>query len=375
MYPKPYKRGKVYYFKTTVNGRRVQINTEKRSLREAQNFVKRYIDGEEQGHTSLSLSDYIQPFLSYETSPRVKRFKIENRSIGKYNVDRQINLLKKYILTDKIAQIKLINITPGNCIDFRERLFNRVKSNARETIDGKFPMTNTANKAFAAFKVILSEAKTRGDIPINPAQGIGPIHYDKTEVKILSKQEIGELFSDPSNFPSLLAYQVFRMTAWTGMRMSEVLALHWEQLDGRYLNIDRAWKNKHELGSPKSGKSRIIPLPMSCLDNLPEPEHKLIFCHSDGSKLGETWWRKNWGAVNKGTTPHSLRHALNSNLLISGAQIQFIQAYLGWSLSNLNNAQVFYTHINPADLVQLAERIDSLYSTEGVVFKKTKKSS
>jgi integrase len=180
------------------------------------------------------------------------------------------------------------------------------------------------------------------------------------------------------------------MAAFTGMRCSEVLALHWEQLNGDILTIDRAWKSRSELGTPKSGKTRTIPLAPSVLYHLPERDHKLIFCHADGSRLGETWWRKNWNSIvcrereKDGTityitmadekiTPHSLRHSLNSNLITAGVPLQFIQEYLGWSRTGLAAAQQEYTHITPDDLRVVSAAVDRLYASEGVVLPFTHK--
>ena len=70
------------------------------------------------------------------------------------------------------------------------------------------------------------------------------------------------------------------------------------------LTIDRAWKNRHVLGSTKTNKARVIPLAPSVLEHLPPRGDGLIFCYASGKRLQETWWRKNWYKIEIGKDKH-----------------------------------------------------------------------
>ncbi len=288
MYPKPFKRPdrKNYYFFYTFKGKRKLKNTQQKKLSDAQKFIREFIDRLHVG-SHLTFQQYATPYTSWETSPKVKRMISEGKQLGTSYLEIQAYYFKEHIFPDEISRKPIRDITPGDVIDFRTRIFSKL-----------IEKPNTANKVFVTFKMVLSEASLRGDIPTNPGVGIGNIIYKKQEKKILSQDEIKNLFAVPWGIEKkLIAYQVFRFAAWTGMRKSEVLALHWEQLDGDILTIDKAWKTRTTLGPPKSGKSRTIPLAPSVLENLPEKKHDLIFCYPDGTRLYETWWRKNWNDI------------------------------------------------------------------------------
>ncbi len=350
MYPKPLKLEgrKTYYFFYSDNGRRRKKNTGCTNKGRAQTFIKEFIDARSSG-INKTLRQYAQPFLSWETSPRVKRLISEGKTCGELYARDVGSRIEDYILTDPIADKMMRDITTGDVIDFRTRLFAKLP-------DKK----NTANKTLQTLKIVLGEAALRQDIPSNPASGVGKINYTTERREILTAQEIADLFAVP--WKNQLAYQVFRFAAFTGMRRSEILALHWEQIQDGFCTVDRAWKDRQTIGTTKTGETRVIPLAQSVLDNLPERTHDLVF-HIKGNRLGETWWRKNWQNVSD-TKPHALRHALNSHLLSAGITPQFIQAYLGWSQSSLTRVQQGYTHNDPHALKVISSTIDQMYCTD-----------
>ena len=55
---------------------------------------------------------------------------------------------------------------------------------------------------------------------------------------------------------------LIQLTAWTGLRASEVMALKVEDFDGRYLNVRKARKDDGTYGLPKGDKERRIALPL-----------------------------------------------------------------------------------------------------------------
>jgi len=225
----------------------------------------------------------------------------------------------------------------------------------------------TINRTFAALSSVYSEALYRGELKYNPFPGIGNIKYKPKIKEILTPEELKSFFKREF-FPSETAFKVFSLAAYTGLRMSELLALHWDQYSDGTLSIDRAWKTEHELGSPKWGKSRSYPLSELAISCLPEKTDSLIF-HRNGIRLGSTWWIKNFRAalsnaeIKKDISPHCLRHSLNSNLLLAGVSPFLIQHYLGWSKdSSLTKVQEDYTHVKAEHLHPVADMIDSLYS-------------
>lgn len=362
-----------YFFHAEIDGGKKLICTCEIEVEKAKTFRDTFMDSfVSKQNKAVLLKDYIKPYLSYERNPRVLRLKAMNKEPGITHIKKQAAHLSNHVLTDPIVDIPLTELNPGDCIDFQHRIYNK--------LPGKY---NTINKVMLALKYVLSEAVTRGDIPASPAARIGSIDYKKKQKRIFSIEKTREIFNDPERFPSLIAFQVFRFTAFTGMRASEVLALHWEQLDGDILTIDRAWKTRHSLGLPKRNRIRKIPLPPSVLDHLPErSSSQLVFHNSEGERLGETWWIQNWWKIvydydGTGTPihfrdaeehvlPHGLRHAVNSYLIKEGIALQYIQTYLGWSRSagdtHMTKVQDGYTHIEVEDLRIISEVIERLFS-------------
>ena len=104
----------------------------------------------------------------------------------------------------------------------------------------------------------------------------------------------------------------------------------------------------------------------------------LLFCDPDtGARRGPTWWKKAFvGAVAKAglpvcdaeghkRTPHSLRHTLNTLLLVEGVSPILVREYLGWSEDGhkLTKVQRGYTHFSVTDMTGLVQTIDRVFAT------------
>ena len=363
MYPQPFKRPgyKHYYYRITDPDTKKRIlrstGTEKKRL--AHEVIKQYIDDLKRytGKEIFTLSEFLQPWVNGVTNPRYERYQLEGKQYGLRQVQDIARLMEKYVLPHPISNKQIYLISRGDALDFRKNLSAGVLKEKPRTV----------NRVISALRSVYSETLHRGEIVTNTFAGIGEIKYQQKVKEILNPEEIKNLLKK-EYFPSTTAYQVFSIAAYTGMRMSEILALHWDQYDDGILTIDRAWKTEHELGSPKWGKTRRYPLSDLAIACLPEKECDLIF-HRNGIRLGNTWWIRNFIAaldnsdIEKSITPHCLRHSLNSNLLIAGVSPFLIQHYLGWSNnSSLTKVQEGYTHIEPKNLQPVADMIDSLYT-------------
>lgn len=102
----------------------------------------------------------------------------------------------------------------------------------------------------------------------------------------------------------------------------------------------------------------------------------LLFCDpATGERRGATWWSKNFrSAMEKSRlpendangfrrTPHSLRHTLNTQLLVDGVSPVLVREYLGWCEDGprLTKVQSKYTHVMVMDMAGLVGVIDRLF--------------
>ncbi len=138
--------------------------------------------------------------------------------------------------------------------------------------------------------------------------------------------------------------ELYRVAAYTGLRMGELLALRWEDvdLDARRIIVHRAVSGGVE-GPTKSWQARAVPLAdpaAMALARLASRDdyttrRDYVFCSRLGRRLDGSALRRRFGAARDSAglrtlTFHSLRHAAGS-LVAREASAHFVQAFLGHS--------------------------------------------
>jgi integrase len=339
-----------------------------------------------------TLRQYIEPFYDYERCPHIQR--IGQKSISKKSARIIRSYIKNHVLADPIADMTIYEIKTRDITAFRARLQKKMvmsqpkKDKNRNEIP-PVPIrplsSGTIDKIMNAVKTVFGEAVINRDIPYNPCVGIVRLgsNYDNPrgafsidELRILLRQE---------NWNNTEAWNCFRLVAVTGMRCGEVLALPWGCVSEQELAIVNNWKDIAEKGEPKGNKPRTVPISRSawCIIS----EHKatrntmlddddLIFCDPEtGRRHSAQWWKKNFDSAMKKSklplydsdghkrTPHSLRHTLNTLLLMQGASPIIIREYLGWSedSNKLTKVQRGYTHFSVTDMKGLVDTIDRVF--------------
>ena len=63
-------------------------------------------------------------------------------------------------------------------------------------------------------------------------------------------------------------------------------------------------------------------------------------------------------------TAHKLRHSLNTNLMLAGANPLLVRTYLSWEHQGSNAVQAGYTHVYARNLLPVARVIDDMYSQD-----------
>jgi len=355
-----YKRqNKFWYFK--LRGWKGYRSTGKRRQDRAMDVVREALA---QAGKSVMLKGYAAPFFIRETCPRVRHLVGEGKTIGDRHLREQRALLDRHVLKDPLAEKGFSEITRGDILEFRGRLLEKLPGRIR-----------TVNKTIGVLKTIFREAVYREDLKSSPVQGIGNTKYRINKSGVLSLEELKTLFPEdlPGPWKDLAGYTVFLLAATTGMRKGELLALRWMDVDfdRKLVHVRMAWKDRAELGSPKSGEKRITPIllwPERVIASLqalhagrkkaPSPMD-LVFCYADGSRLGDTWWQKRWvkalekagiDRIGRHLTPHGFRRTLNSLLLAANKDSAKIRAALGWKQEATQDG---YTEFKATDLEDL----------------------
>jgi integrase len=153
--------------------------------------------------------------------------------------------------------------------------------------------------------------------------------------------------------------ELVRVAAYGGLRLGELLALRWFDVDfaGHALTVARAMSLGVE-SSPKSGHVRRIPLPdqaATALDGLSRREHftssqDRVFCNVlgralDGSAVRKRFKRARSAAGLRPLRFHDLRHTYGSLLAAAGIDLVSIQAVMGHSALSTTSR---YLHARPA---------------------------
>ena len=184
----------------------------------------------------------------------------------------------------------------------------------------------------------------------NPIEGVKLPRYAKTEVAVLNKAEQSRLmrYISGSNDPCSLGIV---MALYTGMRIGEICALKWEDVDltckvihvrhtlQRIQTFSSGKKTKIVITEPKSTSSvRYIPIPDCLLASL--EHHRAendVFVLSGKRKPVEcrTLQYRFARILNNANLPsvhfHSLRHAFATNCIGLGFDVKTLSEILGHS--------------------------------------------
>lgn len=153
--------------------------------------------------------------------------------------------------------------------------------------------------------------------------------------------------------------ELVRVAAYAGLRLGELLALRWGDVDftAQAITVARAMSMGVE-SSPKSGRVRRIPLPdqaaaalkrLSGRDDYTTPSDR-VFCNVlgralDGSALRRRFKRARDAAGLRPLRLHDLRHTYGSLLAAAGIDLVSIQSVMGHSALSTTSR---YLHARPA---------------------------
>lgn len=244
----------------------------------------------------------------------------------------------------------LSQLTPGIVYDFIEG--KRTEGLADTTIQGIYRLLS------AAMRFALDE----GVIRKNPCRKIRILSEERTEQRVLSRVEQEKLrgmASGEEELPALLSL-------YTGMRLGEICALKWEDIDWERHTItvrrtaqrvaqpknNASGKTLLMLGTPKSARShRVLPVPEFLLKRLcsmlkGKPLSEYVFGAKMHAAEPRTLQRRFKRFMEKlgiaGVYFHTLRHSFATRLLELGVDIKTVSTLLGHG--SVKTTLDFYAH-------------------------------
>lgn len=263
---------------------------------------------------------------------------------------------------------------------------------------------STLSGAFAVLKMVFRKARELGFINSDPAEfayipkkrkSLEEIEQEPIESRYLDKDMLKRFLTVASDFGLDHDKVMFRMLAYTGMRIGECLALKWSDIDleNKAIQIIRRIThrtnklNDYELDTPKTTASkRIIPIDEKLAQLIKELElyqkwfktkHKNIFTdlsfvfvsyNKKGKYAGypvtqkHVRWRLDrilkMADIKQNVTPHIFRHTHTSLLAEAGVDLVTIMERLGHKDDSITRD--IYLHITQSLKQEAVHKFEKL---------------
>ena len=296
----------------------------------------------------------IKSFLYYLTTE--KGSSKNTTEAYKNDLNGFANFVKKDQAIDNLDAIKISQITKKSIEDYVKWLNSREYSRA------------TVARKIAALKSFVNFLVETGDLTKSPILDIESPKTIKSLPKPLLAKEVDAILTAAKDNSSTEGYRDSAMLSlmyWTGLRVSELIALN---IDNLYLSENEPYLRCYGKGD----RERTIPIPDQALENLKyylrEIRHNFVRNNSElgvfVNMRGERLTRQGYWLILKAyvkkagiasnVTPHTLRHSYATHLLRGGASIRAVQELLGHA--NVSTTQI-YTQLANQDLKDAYEEV------------------
>ena len=260
--------------------------------------------------------------------------------------DSTINLYNNY-LKNNLNNIKLKQVSKIKIRDLEKLLIDWKHKGISD---------KTINDLIGFLRAVFNYGIKNKWLSENPAKEINKIPKKNHNIQFLKQEEIREFLEYIKTFP--LEKEAALLTAInTGIRISELLAIEWTDIDfeKRTISINKQYY-KDNLSTTKTLQSnRKVNIPQSLLNVLIELKKKkisnIVFSGKTGKYLNQNKFVKNYfkKAMQYIGKPdysfHCLRHTFATVLLSNGISLKYVQEQLGHSSpqTTLN----VYNHVLP----------------------------
>lgn len=258
---------------------------------------------------------------------------------------------------------KLVEIEKREIVQLQQKLAEKMEP-------------SSVNAVIVQLKTMLNDALAEGIITKSPAVGVKLLKVEKKATETYHRaltEEEQKLFMAEAKKEWL--YELIALLLCTGMRVGEVSALTWSDID--YVNnvihvtktISRTEDGKYTEGTPKSKTSiRDIPMTSAIKDILKSQKEKQDMMHEKIIKLNQSVFENLYGgmvfnaSVNKAITEtlkrvnkdkeviehfsaHALRDTFATRYIEQGGSPQVLKTILGHS--SLAMTMDLYSHVMP----------------------------
>ncbi|MGE3165023.1 MAG: tyrosine recombinase XerC [Planctomycetota bacterium] len=219
---------------------------------------------------------------------------------------------------------------------------------------------STIVRKLAAIRCYFRYLKREGRAERNPFQDVRTPKVDKNLPHFLTVREMETLLASPKtdSLGGLRDRAILETLYSSGLRVSELVALNWEDIDFEQGLVRARGKGRKERIVPIGTESVAAlrgyrqRLPADWSTRVPGP----VFLNRFGKRISDRSIRKildkyiQQTGLDHRTSPHSLRHSFATHLLDGGANLRVVQELLGHK--HLATTQI-YTHLTHERLAQV----------------------
>ena len=218
-------------------------------------------------------------------------------------------------LKQELGRLRLEDVTPERIESYRDSLVNRGLAN------------RTVNKYLIVLHGIFRRAMKVHRLPSNPLTLVEKRpNKGRAEIDVLSREEVMALAGAAA---SQCDAAIYLTAAFTGLRMGELFALRWRDVDFelRSIRVRRSFTGGKE-GTPKSGRERTVPMADEVAATLTRllrradytGDGDLVFCgerggHQSPSKLRARYKQALAAAGLRQLRFHDLRHTFGTHAI------------------------------------------------------------
>jgi integrase len=327
----------------------------------AESWLRSTLDEARQGvlpgmvRTGATFADAAAEYLRYIGEDRGRKAS----TVEDYRSIIAVHLLPAF------GEQRIEDITLATVEAFSTRLGKRVHR-------GRPITPRTRNKILNVLSGVFSRARKVWGLPVNPAAELER-HPGRNsgDIEVFCPEEVHALLRAASDSRDAAIYAT---AAFAGLRMGELRALHWRDVDfPRSVIRVRASYAAGELSVPKSGKVRSVPLVDEVAQRLAVLSNRdwftgdddLVFCEEAGTWLNDDRLRRRYETALRSADLrrlrfHDLRHTFGS-LAITRADIVEVQAWMGHA-----DIQTTMRYLHYRDRGQAAERLADAFRVETV---------
>ena len=293
-----------------------------------------------------------------------KKNEVQNNTFAEYEVCYRLRIVPHGIANMKMNMISL---------DTLQRYFNDLQKQGWSK--------NVIKKTYIKINSCFTFAEIHGIVEKNYCKGviIGKVQKKKDDqYKVFTKEE-QEAIIKALDLRNVLD-KVIYFTFYTGLRLGEVLAIKWENIQDDILSVKEQYQREVVITKEGSRKTtyivkdmlktphsqREIPLPQKIKELLNDTLKlgEFVFCDTDGNLLEVKRVPRRFKklceslGLGKERSFHSIRHTYATRLFEMNIPVKMVQSLLGHS--DIQTTLNIYTHVTREKKLEILDKLDSI---------------